>query len=163
MIAIAEKDPQSQIRWNLKGIEIANADTNSRGWLHALYNNIGESYLKIEDYDNACLYFHKLIELQTENGGEPDMYTLKDEARAMRLSGKPDEAIVLIEPICVKLRAQGRDDGWNSEEMAENLYALGRLPEAKPHFKKAYELLAMDVFCIRNEQEKLLHLREMAK
>ncbi len=41
MIAIAEKDPKEQIKWNLMGIVMAESDLNSRSWLWALYNNIG--------------------------------------------------------------------------------------------------------------------------
>ena len=162
MVAIVKKDPKEQIEWNLKGIAMAEADTNSRGWLWALYNNIGESYLLVEDYENASRYFHNLVEFQKEKGGEPDMYTLKDEARAIRLSGHPAEALIIIEPIFSKLQREKQDDGWIREEMAENLFSLGKKTEAKSHFVKAYELLSNEDSCIKNEQEKLQHLKEMA-
>lgn len=163
MVAIAKQDPKKQIEWNLKGIEMAQADSNSRGWLHALYNNIGESYLTAKEYDHAASYFHKLSVLQKEKSGTPDMHTLKDEARAIRLSGHPDKAIEMIEPIYQKLIAENQDDGWIREEMAENLYILGQKEKAKPHFLKAYELLSKENFCITHEQDKLKHLKEMAE
>lgn len=163
MVAIAKEDPKDQIEWNLKGISMANADKNSRSWLHALYNNIGESYLQTKEYRTAASYFHKLAELQKENGGEADMYTLKDEAKAIRLSGNPNEALALIEPIYDKLISEKQDDGWIREEMAENYYALGKKAEAKPHFVKAYELLSKEEFSIQNEQDKLKHLKKMAE
>ncbi len=47
--------------------------------------------------------------------------------------------------------------------MAENFYALGQADKAKPHFIKAYELLSKEDFCIKNEQDKLKHLKEMIK
>ncbi len=163
MIAIAKRDPQEQIEWNLKGIEMAKSDPNSVGWLHALYNNIGESHLVLKDYENAKLYFHKLAGLQNERNGEADMYTLKDEARATRLSGQPNEALVIIEPILKKLIEAKQDDGWIREEMAESLFALGQKDRAKQHFMKAYELLSKEDFCIKSEQDKLKHLKEMTK
>jgi tetratricopeptide (TPR) repeat protein len=163
MVALAKKDPKEQIGWNLKGIALAEADTNSRSWLWALYNNIGDCYLGMEDYENARLYFHKLVELQKEKGGEPDMYTLKDEARAIRLSGHPAEAFTIIELIFSKLQKEKQDDGWIREELAENLYALGKKKGARQHFIIAYELLSKEDFCIKNEQEKLNHLKEMAE
>ena len=162
MIAIAERDPKMQIEWNLKGIVLAEENPVARNWLHALYNNIGESYLLVGDYENAGFYFHSLVDLQKENGGEPDMYTLKDEARVLRLAGKPVEALSIIEPIFIKLRQEDRDDGWIREEMAENLYAMKKEVEAKPHFIKALELLGAEDYCIRNEPEKLQRLKEMA-
>ena len=39
MMAIAEPNPDEQIRWNLKGIALAQADPAQRGWLWSLYNN----------------------------------------------------------------------------------------------------------------------------
>lgn len=163
MIAIAKKDPKDQIEWNLKGIEMAQADRNSQSWLHALYNNIGESYLLTKEYKTAASYFHKLAELQKENGGEADIYTLKDEAKAIRLSGNPNEALAIIEPIFQKLISEKQDNGWIREEIAENYYALEKKAEAKLHFIKAFELLSKDEYCIQYEQDKLKHLKEMVE
>src|SRR6476620_2762785 len=36
MIAIAESDPNDQIKWNLQGITMAEADSAQKGWLNAL-------------------------------------------------------------------------------------------------------------------------------
>jgi tetratricopeptide (TPR) repeat protein len=159
MIAIAEGDAKKQIEWNLKGIELARSNPAQQGWLNALYNNIGESYLKIADYTNAYTYFQQLADLQKQRSGEADMYTLKDVARSLRLGGKPQEAFEIMQPIQLKLE---QDDGWIREEIAEDLYALGKQSEAKPHFVKAYELLSVDDYCLKYEQEKLKHLKVMA-
>ena len=160
MIAIAEQDPQQQVEWNLQGIEMADADPAQRGWLRALYNNIGESYNSLQDYANAKLYFHKLIEFQIASGQEPDIYTVKDEARATRLLGRPEESLAMVQPWAEKLKEQGEENGWISEELAESLHALGRMGEAKPHFVKAYELLSADDYCQKYEQKKLKRLKE---
>jgi tetratricopeptide (TPR) repeat protein len=163
MVAIAEPDVKKQVEWNLKGIVLAEANENQRGWLNALYNNIGESYLKLADYPNAQKYFHLLGEFQKERFGEADMYALKDEAKALRLMGKPQQAQEIMHPVFQKLANENQDDGWIREELAEDLLALGKETEAKPHFVKAYELLSVDDYCIKHEQEKLKHLKEMAK
>ena len=163
MVAIAIKDPKDQVEWNLKGIGLTEKSEKSHGWLNAFYNNIGESYLLLKDYENARYYFHKLAELQREKRGEADVYTLKDEARAIRLSGNPIEALQIIEPILRKLESEQLDDGWIREEMAENLEALGKTKEAKKHFVKAYELLSLDKWCLENEKDKIERLRKMAQ
>jgi tetratricopeptide (TPR) repeat protein len=160
MIAIAEPDVKKQIEWNLKGIDLATAAPSQKGWLNALYNNIGESYLKLADYTNAYTYFQKLADLQKERTGEADVYTLKDVAKSLRLGGKAQEAVEIMQPIQLKLE---HDDGWISEELAEDLYALGRRSEAKPHFKKAYELLSVDDYCLKYEPKKVEHLKEMSE
>lgn len=163
MVAIAKQDPKDQIEWNLIGIELAQADKNSRGWLHALYNNIGESYLLTKEYKTAASYFHKLAELQKETNGRADIYTLKDEAKAKRLSGNPQVALDILEPVYTKLISEKQDNGWIREELAESYYAIGKQAEAKPYFLKAYELLSKEDYSIKYEQDKLRHLKEMAE
>jgi tetratricopeptide (TPR) repeat protein len=147
MIAIAKSDPRDQVEWNLKGIAMAENDPKWRRWCHALYNNIGESYLLLKEYDNAYVYFHKLEELQKEKGGSADIFTLKDESKALRLGGHPERSLSIIETVFRQLQSE---DGYISEEYAETLYALGRKDEAKPHFKKAYELLSGDSWYLKN-------------
>jgi tetratricopeptide (TPR) repeat protein len=162
MIAIVEPDPAKQIEWNLKGIAMADADPTQRGWLWALYNNLAESYALLKDYSAALETIRKLLAFQKEKG-EPDMFTLKDEARFLRLLDHPEQSLAIIEPIQRKLSEEKKEDGWIEEELAESLYALGRADEAKPHFVKAYELLSKSDWCIQHEQAKLARLKQMSK
>ncbi|HET9137642.1 MAG TPA: tetratricopeptide repeat protein [Candidatus Kapabacteria bacterium] len=162
MVAIAKSDPKEQVEWNLKGIEMANEDTMQKAWLHALYNNIGESYLRLKDYASAYHYFHLLAELQLEQYGKADIYTIKDEAKALTLSGKPAEALMLMEEVSKKLESDKEQNGWIENELAEALYALDRKAEALPHFQKAYQLLLKDDYCVKFEPERLEHLKKMS-
>jgi tetratricopeptide (TPR) repeat protein len=157
MLAIAESDPAKQVELNLHGIAMVEKDPSQRGWLWSLYNNIAESYATLKDYQSALDYTRKLIEFQKERG-EPDIYTLKDEARFLRHMGHPDQSLAIIEPLVQRQP----DDGWLEEELAESLHALGRHSEAHPHFVKAYELLSKDPWCIKNEQTKLERLKNLA-
>jgi tetratricopeptide (TPR) repeat protein len=163
MIAIAERDPAKQVEWNLKGIALVEGDPTQAGWLHALYNNIGESYAALSDYQNAYSYFHKLSQLQKATRGEADMYTVKDEARMLRLLGRPEQSLELMEPIARKHAMSGARDGWVEEELAEALEALRRHEEALPHFKSAHELLQDDDWVIHNDPTKLIRLKKMAQ
>ena len=162
MLAIAESDPHKKIEWNLKAIGLAEANPKF-GWRRPLYNNIGDCYSAVQDYANALIYYKKLIALQSEGGGSPDIYTLKDEARATRLLGHPAECLTIVKPIFDSMLANGTDDGWMREEVAESLQAQGKAEDAKPHFVKAYELLSKDDYCINYEQDKLKHLKQMAE
>ncbi|MDP4236088.1 MAG: tetratricopeptide repeat protein [Bacteroidota bacterium] len=163
MLAIAKQDPKEQIEWNLKGIALANSHSSARRWLHALYNNIGESYLRTKEYDTAAMYFNKLLDLQRENDGKPDIYTLKDAAKAIRLAGRPKEALAILEPVIQELQVNNEDNGWIRDEMGESLLALGDQLKAKPHFLKAYELLSKDQYCTKYEPEKLVRLKKMSE
>jgi tetratricopeptide (TPR) repeat protein len=157
MLAIAEPDPAKQVELNLQGIAMVEKDSSQRGWLWSLYNNIAESYAALKDYQSALNYTRKLIEFQKERG-EPDIYTLKDEARFLRHLGHPDQSLAIIEPLVQRQP----EDGWLEEELADSLHALGRHNEAHPHFVKAYELLSKDPRCIKNEQIKLERLKNLA-
>lgn len=163
MVAIVQSDAEKQVEWNLKGIALADKNPEQKGWLNALYNNIGESYLKLEDYPNAHKYFYKLSEFQKARNGEADMYTMKDLAKSLRLAGSAQHALMMMHEVLEKLTAKGTDDGWIREELAEDYRALGNLSGAKPHFVKAYELLSKDEYCLKYEKEKLEHLKEMSE
>lgn len=162
MVAIAQPDPKDQIEWNLKGIAMAEPNEKLHGWLWALYNNIGESYLKLHDYSNAYQYFHKLAEYQTKRVGKVDMYTEKDEAKCLRLLGKPADALALMQPYYSKFAEARTPDGYISCEYAEDLEALGRHDEAKPIFSEALALLEKDEEFVTNYKEQLERLKHFS-
>ncbi|MBS1902803.1 MAG: hypothetical protein JSS75_03790 [Bacteroidetes bacterium] len=162
MVAIAQPDPKDQIEWNLKGIAMAEPNEKLHGWLWALYNNIGESYLKLRDFSNAYQYFHKLAQYQTKRVGKADMYTEKDEAKCLRLLGKPADALALMQPYYSKFAEAKTPDGYISCEYAEDLEALGRHGEAKPIFSEALQLLERDDWFINNDKEQLERLKHFS-
>ena len=157
MMGIAAATPQEQIEWNLRGIEMVNQHPDQKGWLHALYNNLGESYAKAGDYRNALDAFERLSAIN-----DNDIYTLKDQARMLRLLGQVGRAMEIICAIHERLDGEGKRDGWISEEYAECLLAAGRADEAAPHFKVAYALLKTDPWMLKNEPAKLERLRRLA-
>jgi tetratricopeptide (TPR) repeat protein len=150
MLAIAAPTPQEQIDWNLKALEMIENDPTENRWLPAVYNNLGESYARAGKYREALGAFRKL-------GDDP--YALKDQSRMHRAMGRPGEALAIIEPVVQK---QSKPDGWLNEEYAECLLALGREPEATPHFRVAYDLLKDDRWVLNNEPAKLERLRRLA-
>ena len=62
-----------------------------------------------------------------------------------------------------RLQAETQDapDGYVFEELAENLLALGRDAEARPHFAKAWELLSQDHSQDRADEARLVRLRRL--
>jgi tetratricopeptide (TPR) repeat protein len=156
MLAIAAPTPQEQIEWNLRGIEMVEQDPSQQRWLHALYNNLGESYAKAGDYRSALKTFEKLAAIN-----DNDIYTLKDQSRMLRLLGRVNRAEEIIRPIHERLEREGKRDGWISEEYAECLLAAGRSDDATPHFRVAYELLKDDPWVPKNEPAKLERLRRL--
>jgi tetratricopeptide (TPR) repeat protein len=156
MLAIAAPTPKEQIEWNLRGLKMVEADPSQKGWLNALYNNLGESYAKAGEYEKALDAFEKLAAINGNN-----MYTMKDQARMLRLLGRVDRATEIIRPIHELLVKEGKRDGWISEEYAECLLAAGRADDATPHFRGAYEMLKDDRWLNKNEPAKLERLRRL--
>jgi tetratricopeptide (TPR) repeat protein len=161
MVAIAEPSPAAQVEWNRRGIAMALDHPEQRGWLFALYNNLGEAYLKLRQYDEALACFRNYVALNVERGQEPDPFATKDVARCLRLLGQADEALATIQPAHAKLASQGQRDGWISEELGECLLALGRREEARPHIQVAMELLSNDPWVARHEPAELERLKSL--
>jgi hypothetical protein len=59
--------------------------------------------------------------------------------------------------------AENNDNGYIRQEIAEDLFALGKNDEAKPHFAKAYELLSKDGWIVKNEHTMLDRLSELSR
>jgi tetratricopeptide (TPR) repeat protein len=163
MVAIAEPEAEKQVEWNRRGIAMVLEHPDQRGWLFALYNNLGESYLRLRRYDDALACFRNYVALNVERGQEPEMFATKDIARCLRLLGDAGEALATIEPVHAKLAAAGTPDGWISEEYAECLMAQGKAAQARPHFAAALELLSKDPWILQHEPEKVDRLRAMAR
>jgi tetratricopeptide (TPR) repeat protein len=159
MVAIAAPTPAEQVEWGRRGVALVLDHLDQRGWLFALYNNLGEAYLKQGRYDDALACFRNHVALNVERGQEPDLFATKDIARCLRLLGDADEALVTIAPIHAKLESSGQRDGWISEEYAECLLATGSKPDAIPHFEAALELLAKASWVVANEPARLDHLK----
>jgi tetratricopeptide (TPR) repeat protein len=159
MVAIAAPTPAEQVEWGRRGVALVLDHPDQRGWLFALYNNLGEAYLKLNRYDDALACFRNYVALNVERGQEPDLFATKDIARCLRLLGDADEALATIAPIHAKLEASGQRDGWISEEYAECLLAKGTDREAIPHFEAALELLAKASWVVANEPARLDHLK----
>ncbi len=159
MLAIAEPSLEKQIEWNRRGIAMVLDQPDQRGWLFALYNNLGDSYLKLKRYDDALACFRNYVALNVERGQEPDPFATKDIAKCLRLLGDADEALATIAPVHEKLRSEGKPDGWISEEYAECLIAQGKIDEARPRFEAALELLSRDAWVVANDPAKIEHLK----
>lgn len=163
MIAIAETDPKDQVRENLRAISLVESDPSQSRWLYPLYNNLAESYAKLNDYQKALDTFRNLADLDTVNGREPDMFAIKDQARMLRLLGRIDEAITLIKPLAEKLAGDNQRDGWICEEYAECLLAQHKDAEAVEQFRLAHDLLSQDPWVKKHDPAKLDRLRRLSK
>jgi tetratricopeptide (TPR) repeat protein len=163
MIAIAIEDPRKKVEYNLKGIAMVDADPSQRGWLYALYNNLGEAYAASFEYEKGIDAFRNLAALDAEAGREVDIYNLKDQSRMLRALGRLGEAAAVLRPALERLDREQKQDGWISEEHGELLLAEGKDAEATPHFAAAYDLLSQDPWVVQNDPAKLERLRRLSR
>jgi tetratricopeptide (TPR) repeat protein len=147
MVAIAEKEPGEQLKWNLLGLELVEKHPEMKGWLPALYNNTGETYLLMKEYGKALEQFQKLAGLDAG-----DVFARKDVGKCLRLLGKYDEAVAMLAKI------DDGKNGWVKWELAEALLAQGKKDAAREHFARAYELLSKDIGVEKVELERLREL-----
>ena len=140
MMAIVEP-PEKKLAWNEKGMAVAEASSEprARGWLWALYNNIGWDYHGQGRYEESLALHEKARQWAAANkpGGEQEFISRWSVARQLRALGRVEEALAAQR----KLAAEKGTDGFVHEELGECLLLLGRDAEAKPCFRRAHELL----------------------
>ncbi len=165
MIGIVEP-PEKQLDWSLKALKIAEetSDTNCKGWLGSLYNNIGWTFHDQKKYDQALSYFQKgydwRIEVGDVRGARIAKWTV---GRCLRSLGKNDEALKSQKEIAAELEESNLpNDGYVFEELAELYLIKGEKEQAKKNFKLAYQELSKDGWLVKNEPERLKRLQKLA-
>ena len=83
--------------------------------------------------------------------------------RTLRSLERYEEALALQREVLQEARDVGQVTGYEHEEIAENLLALDRLGEARPHFMQAFELLVNDPWLMQNEGARLARLKAIGE
>lgn len=163
MMAIVEPG-EAAIPWFEKGVTLAETskDPKARGWLGPLYNNLGWTYHDAGDYERALGVFSKSLDWRTARqdttGSRIAKWTV---GRCLRSLNRYEEALSIQQALANEYAAADAEDGYVYEELGECLLALGREPEAKPYFAKAYQLLRSDIWLARDEPSRLARLRDL--
>lgn len=149
-------DGQDSLDWNEKAIAMASKskDERARKWRGSLLNNIGWTYHDIGRYQDALQRFEEAVTVREKDGEATRLRIARwAVARCLRSLKRYSEALAILKELI-----QYPEAGYVSEEMAENLLVLGKLEEAKPHFKRAYELLSKDDYLRTHEAKRLERL-----
>lgn len=161
MVAIAEPKADDRIAWNLKCLELVDRHPEQDRWKYAIYNNLGEAYRAAGRYAEALDSFQKLIAWQQAAGREVDRYARVDEAKMLRLTGRPGESLDRMAALQAELGEEV--DGFVAEERAEALLALGREEEARPLFRQAWSKLKDEKWLAEGEPERYERLRKLGE
>jgi tetratricopeptide (TPR) repeat protein len=162
MVAITR--PDETLAWNERALALAesSAEPDARRWRGSLHNNIGWTKHGAGDYDAALAHFEAALACRREEGKPGDVRVARwCVARCHRSLGRIDEA--LTEQRALAAETPDAPDGYVQEEIAECLLALGRPDEARPHFRRAHELLAPDPWLAESEPERLERLDRLGR
>lgn len=158
MLGIATSG-QTSVDWNEKALAMAasSADKRAQRWKGSLLNNLGWTYHDAGDFDKALEKFVAAQKFREEAGDRKrERIARYAVARCYRSMKRHTEALEILEDLI-----KGPEDGYVSEELGENLLAIGKKDEAKPHFKRAYELLSQDDWMKKNEAARLERLKQL--
>jgi len=164
MMGIIETS-EVQLEWHEKGVRLAekSTDNRARGWLGALYNNIGLTNLDLAQWDDARAAFEKCeafhVAHTNPRGARVARWCV---AHTIRRAGDAEKALKRQRALLLEYEDEGvEEQGFCAEEIGECLYALGQTEEAKPFFKTAYEKL-QDVGWVKDDTKRLNRLKELA-
>lgn len=149
--------PDEAIALNNQAIGIAEASTDPRArkWLGSLLNNVGWSFHDKGMYEIALDLFERCLKHHEAQGDREKARIARwTVARCFRSIGRFGPALVIQRALLNDADA----DGYVREEIGENLLALMQPEEAKPHFKRAYELLKDDPWLMGSEPERIMRL-----
>jgi tetratricopeptide (TPR) repeat protein len=160
MLGIAAPS-EELLDWNLKAIEYAERSPQERArkWLGSLYNNTGWTLFDEGRYEEALELFEKAQEFREEQGQDAETRIARwCVAKTLRVMGRVEEALAML----MELETSGDSEGFNEEEIAECLYALGQVEEARVYFKSAYEKLAQ-IDWVAEDTGRIARLRTLAE
>ncbi len=164
MMGIVEP-PGKQLEWSLKALKIAEetSDTNCKGWLGPLYNNIGWTFHDLKEFDKTLIYFQKGYDWRMDAGDEKGARIAKwTVGRCLRSLEKYNEALKLQKEILSELEEKKLpEDGYVFEELAELYLLKGEKELAKKNFTWAYDVLSKDEWLVRNNPERLNRLKKL--
>lgn len=159
MLAIVTQGQES-LQWNERALSMADAsaDPRAKKWKGSLLNNLGWTYHDAGDYDEALRKFEAAKAFREEFGNPVSIRIARwAVARCYRSMKRYEEAVTILEEL-----AKFPEAGYVSEELGENLLALGKPAEAKPYFKRAHELLSEDFYLKEHEPARLRRLNDLA-
>lgn len=154
-------DGQESIRWNEEALKLAadSSDTRAQKWKGSLLNNLGWAYFEMGELNRALASFESALEFQKAGGNAVRIRIARwTVARCLRAFKRYDEALAIQSDLI-----QYPEQGYVSEELGELFLILVRSEEAKPRFRRAYELLSPTLSSDPSQANRLARLKELSQ
>jgi tetratricopeptide (TPR) repeat protein len=137
MVAIASP-PELQPSAGQAALTIVRGLTDEKGrsWVGPILNNLGWALIDLNRPSEALPYLQQALDFRLSQGEKPRIRIAKySVGYALRQLGRIDEAMAIQQ----EALAMGGSGGFIEEEIGECLCALGRVEEARPYFRAAYD------------------------
>lgn len=144
MLGIVMPD-EAGATWNARALALAESSSNpaARRWTASLRNNMGWRLHDRGRFDEALVMFEQARTDRQKMDDRAGLLVARwAVARCLRSLGRVSDALAEQFDLLRTHEQAGSADGFVHEEIGECLIALGRLPDARPHFQRALELLA---------------------
>lgn len=139
MMAIVSDDPQVQIEWGRKGIQMAE-ESDSESWLGPLWNNLAGVYYDLEQFDSSLECYHKAREYHWRHSGEiSKLFADYHVGMTYRYLKQYEEAKKWLRPVLAwaeRIEAHSAI-GQALEDLGEIEIAQGKLAEGIKLLKRA--------------------------
>lgn len=159
MLAYVTRGEES-LRWHRAALALCarHDDPRLRRWQVTLHTNMADEYERQGDFASGRRAVEQALAVAEALGlGEAACGSRVFLARLHRLEGNLEPAWEIIQA------AFDPNDprGWSHEEYAECLHARGRIEDARPHFRNAYERHAQDPWFPPTATRRLDRLRRL--
>jgi len=154
-------DGEESLQWHEIAIDFCKSRTEERfeRWLCTLHMNAADKCSKLGAYDRAIENAGNCLDVATRLQWTERILDAKCLlAKLRRKSGDLDLACALLDEVL----AADESHGYAYEEHAECLLQLGRTPEARHAFARAYALLSGDPWFPPTETARLERIRKLA-
>jgi tetratricopeptide (TPR) repeat protein len=165
MAALAAPDRRGFVAWTERGIELGESDESARYWLGPLLNNLGWEHFDAGEHEAALAAFERALRERERDPGNRQATEIARYAvaKALRMLGRPEEAVAQLEPAVAWAEDEASPDGWFHEELAESYAVLGRSREAAEQARKALVLLPDADPSFEDESQRATRLRQLAE
>ena len=156
--------PDQVMAWHEKALAIVDKteDTRAQGWRATLYNNIGWEYHDRKQYEKALELHEKCLAVWKKRSPNSNRCRIAEwsVAKQLRMLGKLDDALARQRDLLPRYEKAKQPAGFVHEEIGECLLAQSKAAEARPHFRKAYEILKTIRWV---KKERVARLKKLAE